>query len=174
MVEHQRQEALQKTLAGPPAPLFKEVRELVLRKCAPEKEKQVRAVFEKQPFGEIERLVTQKLSDVVKALAKEELGNERWLRLVAQLIGRSYEEMRVMILEFLDTDVFHLSVAHCDSFLDPLIESWDVDLDTFAPKPALAGMYSWAVPASSMFGSSSSGLSAPWRRRLRSSPGPIP
>src|SRR5439155_6346682 len=43
----------------------------------------------------------------------------------------SYEEMRVIVLEFLDTDIFHLSAEHCASFLDPLITSWDVDLATF-------------------------------------------
>ena len=40
--------------------------------------------------------------------------------------------MRVVILEFLDTDVFHLSLENCVSFLDPLIESWDIDLSDFA------------------------------------------
>jgi len=39
--------------------------------------------------------------------------------------------MRVMVLEFLDTDIFHLSAEHCVSFLDPLIASWDIDLATF-------------------------------------------
>ena len=119
-------------MGDPPAPLFKEVRELILRKCAPDKEKQVRAIFEKQPFGELERLVTQKLLDVVKRVAKEELESENWLHLVARLSGRSYEQMRVIILEFLDTDVFNVSVENCVSFLDPLIESWDIDLATFA------------------------------------------
>src|SRR5437899_3198151 len=42
-----------------------------------------------------------------------------------------YEKMRVNLLEFLDTDVFRLSPENCVSFLDPLIESWDVDLTTF-------------------------------------------
>ena len=39
--------------------------------------------------------------------------------------------MRVIILEFLDTDIFNVSVDNCVSFLDPLIESWDIDLATF-------------------------------------------
>jgi hypothetical protein len=39
--------------------------------------------------------------------------------------------MRVTLLEFLDTDVFNLSPENCVSFLDPVIESWDVDLTTF-------------------------------------------
>jgi hypothetical protein len=50
---------------------------------------------------------------------------------VAQLSGRSYKQMRVMILEFLDTDVFHVSLENCVSFLDPLIDSWDIDLSGF-------------------------------------------
>ncbi len=131
LAEIQRKEELKKKVVDPPTPLFEEVREAILRKCAPDKEGQIRAVFEKQPFGEIERLVTQKLLDVVQTLAKEELGNESWLHLFARLSDRSYKEARVSILEFLDTDVFHISNENCVSFLDPLIESWDIDLVTF-------------------------------------------
>jgi hypothetical protein len=36
-----------------------------------------------------------------------------------------------MVLEFLDTDVFHVSLENCVSFLDPLIDSWDIDPSTF-------------------------------------------
>ena len=131
LAEHQRKEELKRNLADPPKPLFKEVRELILRKCVPAKEKQIRVIFEKQPFGELERLVTQKLLDVIKKVAKEELNSENWLHLVARLAGRTYEQMRVTLLEFLDTDVFSLSHENCVSFLDPVIESWDVDLTTF-------------------------------------------
>ena len=132
LAEVQRQEGLKRKLLDPPAPLFREVRELVLRKCRPDKQAQIRAIFEKQPFGELERLVTQKLLDVVMRIAEEELENEKWLRLVGRLSRRSYEEMRVATLEFLDTDVFDVSIENCVSFLDPLIESWDVDLVTFS------------------------------------------
>ncbi len=131
LADHQRKEVLKRNLVDPPKPLFKEVRELILRKCAPAKEKQIRAIFEKQPFGELERLVTQKLLDVVKRVAKDELSSETWLHLVARLSGRSYEAMRVSILEFVETDVFNVSVDNNVSFLDPLVESWDIDLATF-------------------------------------------
>ncbi len=137
LADLQRKEELKRKFIDPPAPLFKEVRELILRKCEPHKEKQIRAVFEKQPFGELERLVTQKLLDVVKRVAKQELESENWLHLVARLSGRSYEQMRVIILEFLDTDVFNVSVENCVSFLDPLIESWDIDLATFGVEVVL-------------------------------------
>src|ERR1700687_1971858 len=61
MAEAERREELKRKLADPPAPLFKEVRELVLRKCKMEIRTQVHDIFYKQAFGEFERLVTQKL-----------------------------------------------------------------------------------------------------------------
>jgi transcriptional regulator with XRE-family HTH domain len=137
LADHERNEELKKNLREPPAPLLQDVRELILRKCAPGKERQVRAILEKQPFGELERLVIQKLLDVVKRVAKAELESENWLRLMARLVGRSYEHMRVIVLEFLDVDVFNVSVKDCDSFLDPLIETWDIDLATFAMEVVL-------------------------------------
>ena len=76
MVEAQRREELKKKLADPPAPLFKEVRELIIRKCKTEKRTQVREIFENQAFGELERLVTQTLLDVTKGIAREELETE--------------------------------------------------------------------------------------------------
>ncbi|PYP22496.1 MAG: XRE family transcriptional regulator [Gemmatimonadetes bacterium] len=131
LADLQRKEELKRELGDEPAPLFHEVRELILRKCNPERQKHVRAIFEQQPFGELERLVTQTLLDVVKRVAHDELENDYWLRMVARLSRRSYEEMRVVVLEFLDTDIFHVSAENCVAFLDPLIESWDIDLATF-------------------------------------------
>jgi transcriptional regulator with XRE-family HTH domain len=127
----QRLDELKKDLEDPPAPLFQDVRKLILRKCAPGKRQEIRAIFEKQPFGEIERLVTQKLLDVIKGIAREELKSEKWLRSVGRASGRTYNQMRVMVLEFLDTDIFHVSLENCVSFLDPLIDSWDIDPSTF-------------------------------------------
>jgi transcriptional regulator with XRE-family HTH domain len=127
----QRRDVLKRKLSDPPAPLFKEVRELILRKCLPAKENLIRAMFEKEPFGALERLVTQKLLDVVKRVTREELKDETWLRRVARLSDRSYKQLRVIVLEFLETDVFTVSDENCATFLDPLIESWDIDLATF-------------------------------------------
>jgi hypothetical protein len=47
------------------------------------------------------------------------------------LSGRSYEQLRVIALEFLEMDIFNVSAENCVTFLDPLIESWDIDLATF-------------------------------------------
>jgi len=137
LAELQRREELKKGFEDPPAPMFQEVRELVLRKCAPGSQQEIRSIFEKQPFGELERLVTQKLLDVIKGVARDELQSEKWLRSVARASGRSHKQMRVMFLEFLDTDVFHVSLENCVSFLDPLIDSWDIDVSTFSMNIAL-------------------------------------
>jgi hypothetical protein len=69
--------------------------------------------------------------DLARQAARRELDNEPWLRAAARPGGRSVEEMRVVVLEFLDADLLHVSADHCATFLDPLIESWDVDLGTF-------------------------------------------
>lgn len=127
-----RTDALKRKLADPPAPLFKEVRELILRKYAPGKVQPIRAMFEKEPFGPLERLITQKLLDVAKRVTQQERTDEKWLRRVTRLTGRSYAQMRVMVLDFLETDVFNVSPENCVTFLDPLIESWHIDLATFA------------------------------------------
>jgi hypothetical protein len=39
--------------------------------------------------------------------------------------------MRVVTLEFLDTDILQLSPENCVAFLEPLMESWDIDLPNF-------------------------------------------
>lgn len=131
LAEQQRREQLRKRLGDQPTPLLHDVRELILRKCHPKKTRQIRGIFEKQHFGELERFVTQKLLGVVKSVARQELDNPTWVRKVARLSKKSYPQMRVTVLEFLDTTIFDLSNENCMAFLDPLIESWDIDLATF-------------------------------------------
>src|SRR6266446_2565251 len=131
LADLQRKQELRKKIQSPPVPLFREVRELLLEKCKRDKRRQVRAIVEREPFGELERLITQKVLDVIKTVAREELKRENWLRIVARESGRSYKQMRVAVLEFLDADVFNITPDSCIAFLDPLIVSWDVDLASF-------------------------------------------
>src|SRR5215470_15651977 len=132
LADLQRSHELKKRILTSPLPLFKEVRELLLQKCKVSKRAEIRAIFEKEPFGELERLVTQKLLDVLKVLVRQELGRENWLRIVARESNRSYKQMRVAVLEFLDADVFNITPESCTAFLDPLIVSWDIDLASFS------------------------------------------
>jgi len=131
LADQQRREHLRKRLGDQPTPLLHDARELILRKCHPRKTREIRAIFEKQHFGELERFVTQKLLGVVKSVARQELDNATWVRKVARLSKKSYPQMRVTVLEFLNTTIFDLSNENCIAFLDPLIESWDIDLATF-------------------------------------------
>jgi hypothetical protein len=128
LAENERAEEIKRRLGQGPKPLFQEFRDLVLQKCVPGKRDEVRAVFEEQPFGTLERLVTGKLLELVQRIARQELDSESWIRLAAHVGGRSHEEMRVIVLDFLDTDIFQVSNENCVSFLEPLVESWNVDL----------------------------------------------
>lgn len=137
LAELQRKEELKRKVEEPVRPLFREIRELILQKCELAKATQLRVIFEREAFGEIERLITQKLLEVAKGVAREEWKNENWLRVIARINDKPYEEMRVIVLEFLDTDIFNLSVPNFLYFLDPLILSWNIDLVSFAMKVVL-------------------------------------
>jgi len=127
----QRMDELRRNLGGSPAPLNAGVRDFILFKCRPASEEQIHANFEKHAFGPVERLITQTLMDVAKGTAREDLRNEDGIRAIARANGRSFEETRVTILDFLDTDIFNLTVDHCEAYLDPLVESWTIDLVRF-------------------------------------------
>ena len=108
------------------------------QKCDPARLKEVRRIFEKEPFGELERLVTQKLLDVAQGVAKEQLRSDEWLRRTQhQYNNRSCEQMRVAVLEFLDTDVFRVSAESCILFLDPIIRSWRYRPEDFSGRIVL-------------------------------------
>ena len=132
LAELQRQEQWKKRIAAPPPPLFRECRELLLRKCKTDRRDEIRRIFGKETFGELERLVTRRILDVAQSVARDELRSEAWLRPLAESSGRTYEEMRVAVLEFLDSDVLPVSLENWVAFLDPVIVSWDIDLKTFA------------------------------------------
>ena len=81
--------------------------------------------------------MTQKLLDVAQGVAKQELESEDWLRLMSQAAGRSYEQMRVATLEFLETEVFNISVENCVAFLES-----DDRLLGYGPEDVSAWMWS--------------------------------
>jgi transcriptional regulator with XRE-family HTH domain len=131
LADLQRKHELKRKFDYPPRPLFEKVREIVLSKCKPSRYKEFEQIFEKEPFGEIERVVTQKLLDVAKEVTREGWSNDKWLNQIARVNDKSFEEMRVIVLEFLDTDIYNLSVQNSIYFLEPLIKSWDIDLRNF-------------------------------------------
>lgn len=133
----QRMAALRRDYEAPHGALLKEARELVLHKCDPDRREPVRDIFEQQPFGELERLVMQTLMDVIRRVARSKLDDDAWLHELANLTDKSHEQMRVIVLEFLDTDLLNLSSADCVSFIEPLLARWDIDLASFEIDVAL-------------------------------------
>jgi len=131
LAETERTDELRHRLGQTPEPLFQGFRDLILGKCVAQRRDDVRVVFERHPFGTLERLITQKLLDVVQRIARQELNSESWFRLAARVGSRTHEEMRGLVVEFLDADIFHVSRESCAAFMDPLVESWDIDLDGF-------------------------------------------
>lgn len=131
LAEIERTEELKQKLGRTPPPLLQGFRDLILGKCVADKRDEVRVIFQRHPFGTLERLITRTLLDVVQRITRQELDSENWIRLAAQLGSRPHEEMRGMVLEFLDADIFHVSRESSVAFIEPLIESWDVDLDSF-------------------------------------------
>ncbi|MEJ2336309.1 MAG: hypothetical protein P8Y26_11865 [Gemmatimonadales bacterium] len=84
----ERTEELKHRLGQTPEPLFQGFRDLILAKCVAQKRDEVRGVFERHPFGTLERLITQKLLDVVQRIARQELDSENWIRLAARVGSR--------------------------------------------------------------------------------------
>ena len=130
VAELQRREELKREIGEGPQPLFEETRALVLRKCARRNAKAVASVFARAPYGELERLVTRKLVEVAQEVAAREIANEAWLRTVTQNTGRRYRQMRVLLMEFLETTPSQVSLENYAWFVEPLIAEWTVDLET--------------------------------------------
>lgn len=131
LASEQRLLELKKRVGELPGPLFGEFRELVLRKCHSARRDEVRLAFEREAFGALERLISRALLESAQGIAREELRNENWLRAAAQLTGRSFEQMRAAVLEFLEADLLQIGAEACLTFLDPIIDSWNIDLATF-------------------------------------------
>jgi len=130
-------EALDQKWQEAPAARFGPMRNLILRKCRPARVRQMRAIFEKQPFGELEQMITRTLVDVVREEARAHARDETWLRTIAKRGRDTYREMRVRMIDLLDSDP-RASLGDFSLFLDPLIDWWDYDLDDFTLEVELA------------------------------------
>jgi len=95
------------------------------------KEKQFARFLKSSPSANWNASSHKKLLDVVKRVAETNCqvkpGSTRWRDSAAEVMSDASQH-----LEFLETDVFNVSVDNSVSFRDPLVESWDIDLATFA------------------------------------------
>ena len=127
----QRRERLKKILAEPPTPLHAQCRDLILAKCAAGRRREVRVIFERESYGELERLVTQTFLDVAKTIIRDQLPDEERLKIMAQSTGQTPDHLREQSRKFVEGEAFQVSEEICAAFLGLLIESWDIDLKTF-------------------------------------------
>lgn len=127
-LEHHRALAEKLQVAAPPQ--FGPMRDLILRKCRPARLKRMRAIFEKEPFGEIEKIITRLLISVVRDEARAHARDEKWLRGVASRGRDTYRQMRVRMIDLLDSDP-HAPLGDFSPFIDPLVDWWDFDVDEF-------------------------------------------
>jgi transcriptional regulator with XRE-family HTH domain len=132
----QHHEALDRVWKEAPPARFGPMRDLILRKCRPARQVRMRAVFHKDPFGEMERLITRTLVQAIRDVAREHARDEAWLRSIASP-GR-YRMTRVRLIELLDSDPI-APIGDFSAFLDPLIQSWDFDFVYFTVQVHLAG-----------------------------------
>ena len=130
--------ALDEKVQETPSPRFGPMRELILRKCRPARLQQIRSIFEKQPFGELEQIVTRTLIAVVRDEVRSHARDERWIRDIARRGPESYRQLRVRRIDLLDGERSD-SLADFSLFVDPIIDWWDVDLDDFTLEVRLAG-----------------------------------
>jgi len=131
----QHHEALDRVWKETPPARFGPMRDLVLRKCSSARQARMRAIFDKEPFGEMERLITRTLIQSIRDEAREHALDEAWLRSIAP--PGSYRKMRVRLIELLDSDPV-ASIGDFSAFLDPLIQWWDFDFVHFAVQVLLA------------------------------------
>jgi hypothetical protein len=96
---------------------------LILRKCEPARERELRRIFEKEPFEELERLVTQKLLDAAR---------------MAEIGNRSYETCVPFLDDTIDSRDIDLETFGVEVVLNPgRLKRFD-----FAgrePQPSLSG-----------------------------------
>jgi len=129
-------EALDGKWKGTPPASFGPMRELILRKCRPARLRQMRAIFDKQPFGELEQIVTRTLINIVRDEARTHARDESWLRTIAKSGRDTYRQMRVRRIDLLDSDP-RASLGDFSLFLEPLIAWWDFDVDRLTLEVAL-------------------------------------
>jgi transcriptional regulator with XRE-family HTH domain len=132
LAELQRKEESKRKVADPTPPLCPGLRAFLLRKCRAVSRVRVQAILEKEPFGDLERLIAQKLMEVAKAEATVHVDNEKWIRRVARFNKESLEQTRGRLSRLMSADTFGSSIETFVPFLDRLVDSWNIELETFA------------------------------------------
>jgi len=113
--------------AGPG--LQTDVRRVLLELCEPATAKQLERRRTKNSAAELTGIL-ERLVGVTQGAVRRVLDDQIGLRLTATHSGRSYEVMRLRVLDFLDATPETVTIEHLNEFILPRIARWDVDLGT--------------------------------------------
>ena len=121
----ERAQAKPKRAAGPSPKVRKEL----LALCEPAIAKKLERDRTKSGAARFTDL-TQRLLDATQRATRRKLTDQVSLRGVARQGGSTYVAMRFKVLEFLDATPETLTTTDVAEFLRPLIDFWEVDLET--------------------------------------------
>ena len=105
------------------------IRRVLLDLCDPKTARQLEARRAKQGPAELVGFI-QRVLGVVQREVRRSLTDRVGLRLGARLSDKTYEVVRLEVLEFLDKTAATLTAAEVSKFVKPRIAQWDVDIDT--------------------------------------------
>lgn len=113
------------------------VRGLLLELCESARARVLHRRLGQKGGAALERLIAQRLLEVAQGFVRRQLDDEVGIRLAASREGSTYLEMRMRLLEFLDTAADALTPAVHEDFVRPRIAAWDIDLETHAMRIVL-------------------------------------
>jgi len=110
---------------------------LLFELCEPRKARLLARQLAKPEGGALEHLIVGRLLEVAQGFVARRLEDEVGMRVAATREGRSYLDMRMRLLEFLDSSPDTITVADCEDFVRNRIVFWDLDLETRAMRIVL-------------------------------------
>src|SRR6266513_159834 len=110
---------------------------LLFELCEPRKARLLARQLAKPEGGALEHLIVGRLLEVAQGFVARRLEDEVGMRVAATREGRSYLDMRMRLLEFLDSSPEAITVADCEDFVRNRIVFWDIDLGTRAMRIVL-------------------------------------
>jgi len=114
-----------------------EVRRLALELCGPGTVRALTRRLARRDGPELEGLIVQRLLGVAQGFVIRQLEDEAGLSVAAAREGRSYLELRMRLLEFLDATPDSVTARDYEDFVRPRIATWELDLETRAMRIVL-------------------------------------
>src|SRR5436190_3977521 len=100
----QHHQVVDRTWRPAPKPRLGPMRELILRKCRPSSQASIRAIFEKEPFGYLEQLITRTMIEVVRDEARPHADDPKWVRSLASAAKKNELWVRNRLVTLLESD----------------------------------------------------------------------